>query len=114
MPRYDYECDRDHVTEAVAGYDDRFIACPRCGLPATRRQVYRDQYMSAETGPKGGRKNDVPRDEKDLRKPYREFREASQEVEYAYSKTDDPRVKAPDLYKEGIKKAKRRGVKVRA
>ena len=113
MPRYDYQCDRDHVTEAVGGFDSVFITC-NCGLPAMRVAVYRDQFIHAETGPKGGRKNDVPRDEKDLRKPYREFREASQEVEYAYSKTDDPNVKAPDLYKAGVQKAKKRGVKVRA
>ena len=112
MPRYDFECDRRHITEAVAGYDTRFITC-RCGLPATRSAVYREQYISCETGPKGGLKVEAPRDEKDLRKPFAEFREASQEVEHAYSRTDDPNVKAPNYYKEGLKKAKRQGAKVR-
>ena len=112
MPRYDFECDRRHITEAVAGYDDIFITC-RCGLPSRRSSVYREQFISCDTGPKGGLKVEPPRDEKDLRKPFSEFREASQEVEYAYSRVDDPKVKAPDLSKEGIKKARKRGAKVR-
>ena len=59
------------------------------------------------------RKNEPPRDEKDLRKPYREYREASQEMDYAYSRVDDPKVKAPNYYKKGVAEAKKRNPKVR-
>lgn len=112
MPTYIFQCDRHHETEQRADYETRFISC-RCGLPAERVPVYRDQYMMAETGPKGGKRNEPPRDEKDLRKPFREFHEASQEMDYAYSRVDDPKVKAPNYYKEGVKQAKKRGAKIK-
>jgi hypothetical protein len=55
MPCYDFECPDGHVYEAIAGYDDAELPCTwgvlslgssqyhRCGLPAKRRAVYRDQ-----------------------------------------------------------------------
>lgn len=108
MPAYDYRCDRGHVTESRQGYDVTFIPC-RCGLPAARLGVYRDQYMNAETGPKLNIKQPAA-----SRQRVRDFREASQEIDHAYSKIDDPNVKAPNYYKEGLKKARKRGAKVRA
>ena len=36
MPRYDYECENKHITEAVAGYDDIIIECPECRKDAPR------------------------------------------------------------------------------
>ena len=113
MPRYDYPCRCGLLFEAIAGFDDDEMICGRCGQPAKRASVYREQYISCETGPKGGLKGEPPRDEKDLRKPFAEFREASQEIDHAYSRVDDPNVKAPNYYKEGIKKARERGAKVR-
>lgn len=49
MPRYDYRCALGHVTERVAGYEDRSILC-RCGDIAYRQAVYRDQFTITETG----------------------------------------------------------------
>ena len=112
MPLYDYACACGRVTESREGIGTEAIPCP-CGRIAARVQVYRDQYMQAETGPKGGTRSEPPRDEKDLRKPYAEYREASQEIDYAYSRVDDPKVKPPNYYKEGIKQAKKRNPKVR-
>ena len=114
MPRYDYHCDCGEEFEAIAHYDDDRLSCLHCGGWAKRAEVYREQFIHCETGPKGGKKNEVPRDEKDLRKGFKEFSEASAEVDYLYSRTDDPKVRAPNHYKEGVKRAKQRGAKVNA
>lgn len=113
MPTYLFECDRHHETEQYASFNTTFITC-HCGMPAMRAEVYRDQYIHCETGPKGGQKVEPPREEKSYRKQFKEFQEASQEMDHAYSRIDDPKVKAPNYYKEGLKQAKKRGAKVRA
>ena len=92
-------------------YEDTRMTC-QCGKQGARLQVYADQYISAETGPKGGRKNEPPREEKSYRKQFQEFQEASAEVDFNYSRTDDPKVKAPNFYKEGVKQAKKQGAKI--
>ena len=112
MPLYQYQCNRAHVTEQRASLDTESIRCG-CGNRALRVQVYRDQYMHAETGPKGGRKNEPPRDEKSYREQFKEYREATQEMDYAYSRVDDPTVKPPNYFKEGLKKAKKINPKVK-
>ena len=112
MPNYQYKCDCGLKWEQRAGYEDGALLCGRCGRWAKREQVYRDQYMSAETGPKGGTRSEPPREEKSYRKQYSEFREASQEIEHAYSRVDDPAVKPPSYYKEGLKQAKKKGAKI--
>lgn len=114
MPRYEYLCEDKHVTEKYGGYDDSIVICDTCGELAMRRPIYRDQYIHAETGPKGGRKNEVPHDEKSYRHQFKEFQEASQEVDYAYSRVDDPAVQAPNYYKEGLKKARKVDARVKA
>lgn len=111
MPLYQFD-DGLHVTERRESMDVEFITCG-CGRIATRVQVYRDQYMSCETGPKGGTKSEPPRDEKNYRRQYGEYREASSEMDYAYSRVDDPKVKAPNYYKRGVAEAKKQGAKVR-
>lgn len=114
MPRYEYRCACGLSFEETAGYDDDRVLCGRCGRYAQREGVYASQFISCETGPKGGLKNEPPREEKSYRREFAEFREASQEVDYAYSRVDDPKVKAPNYYKEGLKRAKKRDPKVRA
>lgn len=114
MPRYDYYCEKcGRVFECYASFEDRWQACPTGDGMAERVGVYREQFISCETGPRGGRKNDVPREEKSYRKEFKQFQEASQEMDYAYSRVDDPKVKAPNYYKEGLKQAKKRGAKIR-
>ena len=110
MPLYDYECDRGHVTESRQGMDIEFIPC-RCGLPAERVQVYRNQFIHAETGPKGGLKNPVPVNEMRLGRDVSEFEEASGEVAYAYAKEErDP----PNLYAKAMDRVKKINPKVKA
>jgi len=113
MPLYDYACRCGRVTESREAMDVVLIRC-KCGGMASRQGVYREQYISCETGPRGGLKVEPPKDEKDLRKPFAEYREASQELDYAYSRVDDPKVKPPNYYKTGLKEAKKRGAKIRA
>ena len=112
MPRYEYACRCGLRFEVRAGFDDEEMPCPRCGELARRLGVYHDQFINCETGPKGGRKNEPPRAEKSYRRAFKEYQEAAGEVDYAYSKT--PEVKPPNLYKEGVRRAKKRGAKVRA
>lgn len=107
MPQYQFKCDAGHLTELRASIDTEMIGCD-CGKPAPRVQVYRDQYMSAETGPKGGGKSEPPREEKSYRKQFAEFQEAAAERDLAYSRVDDPKIVAPNLYKEGVRRAKQR------
>lgn len=106
MPLYDFECDRGHVTESRQGFDTTSIPC-RCGRLAGRVGVYRDQFIHAETGPKGGKRNEVPRDEIRLGQDVREYEEAVGEVAHAYSKIDDPTVKKPDYFKIAKQRAKK-------
>ena len=109
MPTYQYRCECGLQWEQQAGYDDSALTCERCGRWASRAEVYRDQYMSAETGPKGGSKSEPPREEKSYRHAYKEFQEASQELDYAYTKAE---VKPPSYYKAGVRQAKKRGAKI--
>ena len=113
MPRYDYICPCGNEFEAYAGFDDQFLVCLDCDRMAQRVSVYRSQFISCETGPKGGQKVEPPREEKSYRKQYNEYREAAQEVDYAYSRVDDPKVKPPNYYKEGVRQARKRGAKIR-
>ena len=114
MPVYTYHCECGVTWDERAGYEDGSILCPRCGQFAMRQPVYREQFISCETGPKGGSKSEPPREEKSYRHQFKEFQEASQEVEWSYSRTDDPKVQAPNYYKEGLKQAKKRNPKVKA
>jgi len=90
MPLYDYECDRRHVTEERQGVEVDSIPCPRprCGRPAARAGVYRGQFIQCETGPDGGKKNPVDPKDENLSGAFREFQEASDEVNYHYDKAE--------------------------
>ncbi len=110
MPLYRYGCECGNQWEQRAGYEDGALLC-RCGKWAKRAQVYAEQHMIAETGPKGGRKNETPREEKSYRREFKEFTEASQEVAHAYEKAE---ATPPNYYKEGVRRARKQGAKVRA
>lgn len=117
MPNYQYQCSYcTTVVERYESLDTSVITCPACGELAQRAPFYRDQYIQCETGPRGGLKNEPPRDEKDLRQPFRQYQEASQEIEYAYNSAEQKSgetLKRPDYYKEGVRQAKKRGAKIR-
>ena len=107
MPLYDFTCACGRVTESRESMDTALIRC-KCGKMASRVAVYRDQFIACETGPKGGMKNETPRDEKSYHKEYRRYDEASQDLEYKYSRIDDPKVKKPALWEAAKIKARQR------
>ena len=44
MPRYEYECPKQHVTERVMGFErtvPKKITCPECGQKAAKVTVYK-------------------------------------------------------------------------
>ena len=55
MPRYDFRCEAEHVTEAVKPMAVSVIYCV-CGLPALRLAVYAEQTIIGATvaGPRLG------------------------------------------------------------
>ena len=95
---YDYVCPSGHVTEKRGGVSDIHTPCSQCNRLSQRRG-----FNLVSIGTK--------------EKKYRvsEFMEASQEVDYHHTRAenDGMPVKRPNLYKEGLREAKRRGAKVR-
>ena len=95
---YEYNCPLGHTVEKIGGLAARSAPC-FCGQKAYRSEV---NYVFVGTKEQKYRVSD--------------FVEASSEIDHAYSsveKTEGKPVKRPDLYKAGLKEAKRRGAKVR-
>ena len=108
MPLYLFTCSCGHTTEKRTGYGEPFAPCALCGLPAKRESIYRDQYIFGETTPKG--RAAVPRDEKRYDKQFKEFQEASAEINHTVTKLEKEhgvKLKTPNYYKMGVAKAKR-------
>lgn len=107
MPVYDFTCKAcGHTTEKRAGYDVTVVACPFCGELAQKESVYLNIPFT-ETGVKVGRLMETPLDE--VRVNVSRFQEASQEVDYAYSKAEEvvqKPIKRPNFWAEGKKRAK--------
>ena len=108
MPLYEYACNRGHVTEQRQGLEISSIPC-RCGSTARRVPVYREQYMQAETGPKGGKRNPVPVSEMRLGRDVSEYEEAIGEVGHAYAKEGK---RPPDLLPLARAQARKKGARV--
>ncbi len=49
MPRYDFVCKQEHVTEARRGTATEAILCPACRRVAQRVAIYQDQYIIGAT-----------------------------------------------------------------
>ena len=110
MPTYDYSCESGHTTEARRDISVVDIPCPICGNTAKRSAIYLYQSVSTESGLKLGRKAKVPKDEKYLAKPFKLFREACEENDYAHKKLENNvghPVKSPSLWKTAKRRAKR-------
>ena len=113
MPLYDFICKScGKVTEERQGFDVDIIPC-RCGSIAQRAGVYKNQYIQAETGPVGGKKNEPPSSDINLRQPFAEYVEASEEIDYHYAKAEanGQKVKKADtlnMAKARVKKQSKR------
>lgn len=108
MPLYDYS-DGKHVTESRQGIDIESIPCPRCGAIATRAPFYLAQYMQADTGPRGGKRNPVPPSDQRLGQDVSEYMEALGEVAHVYEKAEQ---KPPDLLERAKRKARALGAPI--
>lgn len=116
MPVYDYKCTNGHVTEERREVEVYSIPCPRCYRVADRAPFYQSQYIQAETGPVGGKKNPVDPKDEDLRKPFAEFNEAAAEVDYEYGKHEQrtgEKVKRPNLFREALDVAHRKDQRIK-
>lgn len=102
MPLYDFRDKRGHVTESREGVETTSIPCPRCGLSATRVQVYRTTLIDLDMGLRGqaiGRR----------RQENRDYFEARELVGTAYSERErngDP-VRKRDLAGDAKREARR-------
>ncbi len=108
MPLYDFKCPSGHVTERLKGYGVESIPCPYCCAPAHRRgyNTVSVELREAATEVK----------DKDGRVNVTRFKEASEEVAYGYEKAEQRegvKIKSPNLYKAGLREAKRKGAKLR-
>lgn len=116
MPVYDFVCDQRHVTEERQGFDTISIPCPRCGRCAARAGVYRGQYIQAETGPVGGKKNPVDPKDEDLHQAFSEFTEASEEVDYEYTKEEKrtgQKIRRKNVFKDALGEAFRKDQRIK-
>ena len=98
MPLYQYVCPLGHTTEKIGGLGDSLAPC-FCGSTGYRLEVNRITVGTKE------RKYRVS-----------DFIEASSEIDHAYASAEQANgvtLKRPDLYKAGLREAKKRGAKVR-
>lgn len=113
MPVYDYKCVSGHTTEARRGMAITTIPCPVCGLDAERESVYCFAVASSGLPTQGG----VHSDERKSRQRYKDYREASHEIDYAYKQREKDvghEIEAPSYYQIGKARAaqlKKAGVK---
>lgn len=116
MPLYDYTDAFGHTTESREGIETVSIPCPICGAIANRHQVYREQFMQAETGPTGGKKNEIPPSDMRLGQDVSDFVEASGEVDDIYDRhhrETGVQLQKPNFFRRGIREAQKRGAKVK-
>jgi hypothetical protein len=106
MPNFLFRCPHGHENELLRHRDTVEVACG-CGATARRAEVNRIAVTGfAET----------PRGQENYRREFADFKEASAEVDYAYTKaeSDGMPVRRPNLYKAGLRKAQREGAKIRS
>ena len=92
MPRYDYICSDEHVTEATRGYEVTTISCPLCGAPAQRQSV----YLVAIQG------------ETVARPSASRYQEMGAELDYAHGRAENDvghELPAPNYYKHQLARA---------
>lgn len=101
MPLFDYGCGNCGWTdELLKPRTVVTVDCPKCGKSAARSQINHIGFSGfAET----------PREHRTYRREFADFKEASAEVDYNYSKLEDggPEIKRPNYFQEGMKRAKK-------
>ena len=108
MPIYDYRCTAGHEFEERRSYDDSLVPC-RCGLDAQRQAVNHIAVIGQTS---------VPRDERNYRHTFSEYREAVDEVQDGYERVNQARapseqVKQPDYLSLAKAQAVAHGVPIR-
>lgn len=89
------------------------IPCPVCGQAAERESVYLFAVASSGLPTQGG----IHSDERKIRQRYRDYREASHEIDFAYKQREKDvghEIEAPSYYQIGKARAaklKKAGVK---
>jgi len=100
LPNFLFRCPKGHESELLRHRDTVEVACA-CGAAARRAEINRIAVVGfAET----------PRGEENYRREFADFREASAEVDYHYTKAEDSGmpVKRPNLFQMGLAKARRK------
>ena len=108
-PLYIYRCPAGHETELLRPRSVESNVCP-CGADAERQAVYHFAVVGQAA---------IPRDEKNYRQTYGEYREAVAEVVDGYERVnkDRPpgeRVQSPDYYGKARAQAIAKGAPIRA
>jgi len=103
MPNFLFRCPNGHESELLRHRDTVEVACA-CGAAARRAEVNHVAVTGfAET----------PRDQRNYRREFADFKEASAEVDYHYTKAEDSGmpVKRPNLFRAGLAKAEKMGAR---
>ena len=108
MPIYVYRCKQGHETELLRTFEVNDVLCP-CGSHALRQPINRLVVIGRAI---------VPRDQRNYRKSYGEYREAVAEVSDHYSRVNNGRgpgekVQPPDYYGLAKAQAVAKGVAIR-
>lgn len=104
MPLYEYVCREGHVTELLRPRDVAVVSCA-CGAAASREAVNHIGVTGFAT---------VPRDQRNYRQNYGEYREAVAEVADHYEtkqKRGDP-AREPDYYSHAVTQARAKGARI--
>ena len=105
MPLYGFRCDQGHETELLCAIGAEVIVVCSCGGLAHRYAVNRLAVIGQAT---------VPRDERNYRKTYGEYREAVAEVadHYERRRSNGERVQEPNYYGMARQQAIAKGAKL--
>lgn len=101
MPFYQYRCLAGHLTEKRGGLEEAETPCSVCAEPAKRRDFNLVVIVGAL---------------KEQKYPVSRYREASEEVDYHYTKAENDYggpIKRPNLWEAAKREARKRDPKVR-
>ena len=103
MALFEFRCQCGWVAELLKPRDTAQVTCPHCYSAVPRNAI----NTVAVSGFRP-----VPSDQKSYRREFAEYREAAAEVDYHYGQIESKEgrpVQAPNLFKEGVRRAKVKG-----